>query len=310
MLPVWLASTRRTRGGRIHKRRGRGGGRTRLPPPQRTRHDQVRGNQRRPLNLGDDLTEDILVKKARTRARSHSEQPTLSLRHWNGGVHKEALTTLSPHEGGTSRRRTGLLRQRRRHGGQGRVEDRWVRRLKAISLQHGEYSGHQPERRGRHLQLSPEQTLHPLHLRIGNGAPMLRPHGPGPNELRKGGIHQQRGGEQGIVRNSIATRTSRDDVGERFGPASKSLCTSSNLRLYLRDSGIKPEALSGSRRLWLAEPGLKPAARRMRSVRRRTSIGADLINEVSQTRRCGVSEGDIALYITGLRLRRRTGVTS
>ena len=113
VLPVWLASTRRTRGGRIHKRRGRGGGRTRLPPPQRTRHGQVRGNQRRPLNLGDDLTEDILVKKARTRARSHSEQPTLSIRHWNGGVHKEALTTFSPHEGGTSRRRTGLLRQRR-----------------------------------------------------------------------------------------------------------------------------------------------------------------------------------------------------
>ena len=125
---------------------------------------------------------------------------------------------------------------------------------------------------------------------------MLRPHGPGPRELRKRGIHQQRGGEQRIVRNSIATRTSRDDVGERFGPASQSLRTSSNLRLYLRDSGIKPEALSGGRRLWLAEPGLKPAVRRMRSVRRRTSIGADLINEVSQTRRCGVSEGDITLH--------------
>ena len=143
-LPVRPASTRRTRGGRIHKRRG--GGRTRLPPPQRTRHGQVGGNQRRPLNLGDYLTEDILGKKARTRARSHSERPMLSLRHRNGGVHKEALTTLSPHEGGTSRRRMGLLRQRRRHGGQGRVEERWVRRLKAISLQHGEYSGHQPER--------------------------------------------------------------------------------------------------------------------------------------------------------------------
>ena len=81
---------------------GGGGGRTRLPPPQRTRHGQVRRNQRRPLNLGYDFTEDILVKQARTRARSHSERSTLSLRHWNRGVHKEALTTLSPHGGGTS----------------------------------------------------------------------------------------------------------------------------------------------------------------------------------------------------------------
>ena len=67
------------------------------------------------------------------------------------------------------------------------------------------------------------------------------------------------GGEQWIIRNRVTVRTSRDDVGERFGAASQSFRTSSNLRLYLRDPGVKPEALPGGRRLRLAEPSLKPA---------------------------------------------------
>ena len=98
-----------------------------------------------------------------------------------------------------------------------------------------------------------------------------------------------RGGEQWIICNRVTVRTSRDDVGERFGAASQSLRTSRNLRLYLRDPGVKPEALPGGRRLRLAEQSLKPTARRTRSVQQRTRIRADLIYEVSQTRGCEVS---------------------
>ena len=119
-----------------------------------------------------------------------------------------------------------------------------------------------------------------------------------------------RGGKQRIIRNRVTERASRDDVGERLGAASQNLRMSSNLRLYLRDPGVKPEALPGGRRLRLAKPCLKPAARQMRSVRQRTRIQADLIYEVSQMRGCEVSEGGITLRITGLRLRRCTGVTS
>ena len=75
-----------------------------------------------------------------------------------------------------------------------------------------------------------------------------------------------RGGEQWIIRNRVTARTSRDDVGERFGAASQSLRTSSNLRLYLRDPGIKPEALPGGRRLRLAEPSLSNLQRSGRAV--------------------------------------------
>ena len=138
-------------------------------------------------------------------------------------------------------------------------------------------------------------------------ASMLRP---GPSELRKRRVHRMGGGEQRIICNCVATRTSRDDLGERLGAASQSLRASSNLRLYLRNPGVKPEALLGGRRLRLAEPSLKPTARWTRIVRHRTRIRADLIYEVSQTRRGGVLEGGIALRITGLRLRRRTRVTS
>ena len=100
----------------------------------------------------------------------------------------------------------------------------------------------------------------------------------------EGGVHRMVGGEQWIIRNRITARTSRDDVGERLGAASQSLQTSSNLRLHLRDPGVKPEALLGGRRLRLAEPSLKATARRTCSVRQRTRIRADLIYEVSQTR--------------------------
>ena len=95
-LPVRPASTRRTRGRGIHKRRG--GGSTRLPPPQQPRHGQVGRNKRGTLHLGNDLAEDIFIKQSSGRARSHCERSTLSLQHRNGGVHQEALVAFRPHE--------------------------------------------------------------------------------------------------------------------------------------------------------------------------------------------------------------------
>ena len=91
---------------------------------------------------------------------------------------------------------------------------------------------------------------------------------------------------------------------------SQSLIPSSNLRLYLRDSGVKPEALLGGCRIWLVEPRLKAAARRTRGVRQWTRVRADLIYKVCQTRSSRVSEGDIALRLAGLRLQRGMGVTT
>ena len=223
---------------------------------------------------------------------------------------QEALPTLGSHKGGARRCGTGLLRHRRRHGRQGCVEQCWVGWLKAITLQHSENSGHQPERRRRHLQLSPEQTLNPLHLRKGDGTPTLGPHSLCPRELRERGVHRKRGGEQRVVGHCVTTRPTGQNMGKRLGTSSQSLRTRSNLRLYLSDPGVKAEALCGSRSLWLAKPGLKPAARQTHSVHDRTRIRADLINEVSQASGRRVTNRGVTLYVTSLRLRRRTRVTT
>ena len=179
-------------------------------------------------------------------------------------MRQEARPTLGSHKGGARRCGTGLLRHRRRHGRQGCVEQRWVGWLEAVMLQHSENSGHQPERRRRHLQLSPEQTLDLLHLRKGDGTPMLVPHSLSPRELRERGVHRKRGGEQRVVGHRVTTRPTGQNMGERVGTSIQSLRTRSNLRPYLRDPGVKAEALRGSRSLWLAKPGLKHAARRTR----------------------------------------------
>ena len=75
-LTVRPATTRRTRRVRIHK--GRGRGRPRPTPTQRTRDGKV-GDQRRTLDLGNYLSQNVLVKKTTRRSRSHRKGATLSL---------------------------------------------------------------------------------------------------------------------------------------------------------------------------------------------------------------------------------------
>ena len=83
---------------------------------------------------------------------------------------KQTLPTLSPDKSGASSRRPSLTGQSGRHRRQGSVEEGRVRRQEAIPLQHSQNARHHPEGRGRHLQLTLEKTLQPLHLGEGDGA--------------------------------------------------------------------------------------------------------------------------------------------
>ena len=112
-LTVRPANTRRTRRVRIHK--GRGRGRPRPPPTQRMRDGEVGGDQRRTLDLRNHLSQNVLVKKTNWRSRSHRKGATLSLRHRNGGVREEALTTLGSKKSRPSGSGASLLGQRSRH---------------------------------------------------------------------------------------------------------------------------------------------------------------------------------------------------
>ena len=133
------------------------------------------------------------------------ERPPLSLRNRNGGASQQDLPTLGSHKGGARGSGTGLLRHCRRHGRQGCVEQSRVRWLEAVMLQHSEYSRHQPERRRRHLQLSPEQTLNPFHLRKGDGSPTLGPQSLSPRELRERRVHRK-------MRRTVGRRPPRNDA--------------------------------------------------------------------------------------------------
>ena len=146
------------------------------------RNRQVGGDHGRALNLGDDVQQQGLVEKSRTRAQRGGKGLPLRLRNWDRGVRKKAFPALRLQKGRPCGSGTGLLRHRSRHRGQSCVEQGWVGGLKAVTLQHRKYSGHHPKGRRSHLQPIPE---HSLHLRKGDGAPSLGPNSFGPCELCK-----------------------------------------------------------------------------------------------------------------------------
>ena len=149
---------------------------------------------------------------------------------------------------GSDKRRAGsssssLTRQGRRDGRQGRVEEGQVRGLEPIPLQHGQNARHQPEGRGRHLQLTLEQTFQPLHLGEGDGTPATRTQSTGTHELSKSRIHRLRRGKNGVVSHGVGARTRRYDARQGLGAASQSLRPGSHLLLYLRNARVHSEAL-------------------------------------------------------------------
>ena len=101
--------------------------------------------------INDDCcTWDTTTPSISSPKRSVSDPgDTVRERRWDSG--QKGVTALSTHKCGAGSRGTRLLRQGRRGRGQGHIKERWVSRLEAVSLQHSEHSGQQPERFGGHL---------------------------------------------------------------------------------------------------------------------------------------------------------------
>ena len=315
--PEALAATRASRGrgalprrlatskGRQTRTSERRGGRRRIrsTPAQRARERQITGNLRGAMDLRHNLRQELGVKETRGRTRGYSQVTLLRLRNRESGMGQQALPALGPDKSGAGSSSSSLTRQGGRYRRQGRVEEGWVRRLEPIPLQHGQNARHQPKGRGRHLQLTLEQTFHPLHLGEGDGTPAARTQSTGTHQLRKRRIHRLGRCKDGVVSHGVGARMRRYDAWKRLGATSQRLRPGSYLLQYLRHARVHAEALPRGRSLRLAEPNLKLAMRSL-SVKERARGRADLIYEVSQTRRSSVTGGGDNLWLTGLRLRR------
>ena len=125
---------------------------------------------------------------------------------------QQALPALGSNKSRAGSSSSSLARQGCRYRRQGRVEEGRVRGLEPIPLQHGQNARHQPEGRGRHLQLTLEQTFQPLHLGEGDGTPAAGTKRTGTHKLSKRRIHRLGRGKNGVVSHGVGACTSRNDA--------------------------------------------------------------------------------------------------
>ena len=164
------------------------------------------------MDLCHNLRQELGVKETGGRTRGNSQVTLLRLRNRESGMGQQALPALGSDKSGAGSSSSTLTRQGGRHRRQGRVEEGRVRRLEPIPLQHGQNARHHPEGRGRHLQLTLEQTFQPLHLGESDGTPAACTQSTGTHQMRKRRIHRLGRCKDVVVSHGVGARAHRYDA--------------------------------------------------------------------------------------------------